>query len=149
MSTDDSYRLVLERVHRADLLSRRVADRSLAADVGIGRAMFLILDLLASGEPVSQRTIADHLGLTTAAVSRHITTGRDRGWLRAESSPASRREHEVVLTSAGHALVERGRHRRDEAGRRAAGELGGAELRRMARSLQGLCGYLEEQLRER
>lgn len=147
---DRPYQRVLAAVHRADLLSRRLADLRFSEQIGIGRAMFLILDLLADAEgaPVSQRAIADRLGLTKAAVSRHITVGREQGWLRAESSAVSRRENSVVLTAAGRRLVQRGRRDRNRAEDRAAERLGARELQRTARSLERLCEFLEERLRD-
>lgn len=149
MSTSEpgSYQRVLHYLHRADLLSRRVADQQLGERIGVGRAMFLILDMLAGAEGMSQQAIADHLGLTKAAVSRHIATARDRGWLRTWPSSASRRENSVALTPAGQALVKRGRRHRTDTERHAADVLGADELRRTARTLEQLCALLEERLR--
>lgn len=137
-------------MHRADLLSRRLADLRFGERIGIGRAMFLILDLLADAgaDPLSQQAIVDRLGLTKAAVSRHIAAGREQGWLRAESSAASRRENSVVLTAAGRRLVQRGRRHRDRAEERAAERLGARELQRTAHTLERLCTFLEERLRD-
>lgn len=146
MSTDPAglYRRVLHSLHRADLLSRRVADQQLGERLGIGRATFLILDMLDGTSAGSQQEIADHLGLTKAAVSRHIATARERGWLDAGPSPASRRENNVALTAAGRELVERGRSHRAKAELRAAEALGAEELRRTAQTLERLCALLEE-----
>lgn len=142
------YRRVLVSLHRADLLSRRAADQQLGARIGIGRAMFLILDLLDGAGTRSQQEIADHLGLTKAAVSRHIATARDRGWLEAEPSPASRRENSVALTAAGRELTERGRRHRAAAELRAVETLGTAELQCTAQTLERLCALLQQRLRE-
>jgi DNA-binding MarR family transcriptional regulator len=149
MSTDPAvpYRRVLHSLHRADLLSRRAADQQLGERLGIGRAMFLVLDMLDGAGAGSQQEIADHLGLTKAAVSRHITTARDRGWLDAGPSPASRRENSVTLTAAGAELVEQGRRHRAEAELRAVEALGAAELLRTAQTLERLCAMLEERAR--
>lgn len=150
MSTDSDgpYRLLLHYLHRADLLSRRVADQQLGELIGIGRAPFLILDMVAAADAhgMSQQAIADQLGLTKAAVSRHIATARDRGWLRAEPSSASRRENIVALTTAGQVLIERGRRHRTEAERHAVEILGEAELQRTAQTLERLCVLLEKRL---
>jgi DNA-binding MarR family transcriptional regulator len=152
MSTDKdrSYQQILSAVHRADLLSRRLADQQLGRQIGIGRAMFMILDHLADAEtgPISQQAIADRLGLTKAAVSRHMVTGRENGWLRAESSSASRRENSVVLTPAGRRLVQRGHRHRDHAEDLAAERLGSRDLRRAAQTLERLCAFLEERLHD-
>lgn len=151
MSTDAAgpYERVLRNVHRADLLSRRVADQQLSERIGTGRAMFLILDLLARAHEggIAQQAIADQLGLTKAAVSRHIAAARDQGWLSAGPSPASRRENRVALTPAGRELVERGRGLRAEAERHAVEALGEEELQRTAQTLERLCALLEVRLR--
>lgn len=151
MSTDEPglYRLVLHHLHRADLLSRRLADQQLGERIGTGRAMFLVLDMLGSGGPggVTQQAIADYLGLTKAAVSRHIAAARDRGWLHASPSAASRRENSVTLTAAGRELVQRGRQHRAESERQAIDALGSGELHRTARTLEQLCALLEQRLR--
>lgn len=151
MSTDMTgpYQRVLRHLHRADLLSRRAADHQLRERIGIGRAMFLILDMLAGAavDGVPQQAIADHLGLTKAAVSRHIATARDRGWLRAEPSSTSRRENNIALTVPGRKLVEQGRRHRAEAERRAIEVLGREELQRTAHTLERLCALLEERPR--
>jgi DNA-binding MarR family transcriptional regulator len=150
MSTDPAgtYRRVLHNLHRADLLSRRAADQQLGERIGVGRAMFLILDMLDGAGARSQQEIADHLGLTKAAVSRHIATARDRGWLDARPSPASRRENSVTLTAAGAELVEQGRRHRAEAELQAVEALGAGELLRTAQTLERLCALLEERVRD-
>lgn len=152
MSTKPSgpYEQVLHYVHRADLLSRRLADQQLGERIGIGRAMFLILDMLARGAAggISQQAIADQLGLTKAAVSRHLAAARDRGWLSAHPSPASRRENSITLTPLGRELVGQGRQQRAKAERQAAGALGAAELRRTAQTLERLCALLEQRLHD-
>jgi DNA-binding MarR family transcriptional regulator len=109
--------------------------------------MFLTLDLLDAADVKNQQEIADHLGLTKAAVSRHITTARNRGWLSSEPSSGSRRENTVALTSAGQDLVQRGRRYRSIAERRAAEELGAEDLLRTAKTLDRLSADLEQRLR--
>jgi DNA-binding MarR family transcriptional regulator len=144
------YEQVLRSLHRADLLSRRVADQQIGERIGIGRAMFLILDMLACSRAggISQQAIASELGLTRAAVSRQIAAARDRGWLSAEPSPASRRENSIALTLAGRELVEQGRKHRAEAERRAVERLGAEQLQNTAQTLDRLCTLLEERLRD-
>lgn len=144
------YQRVLHYLHRADLLSRRVADQQLREQIGIGRAMFLILDMLTGTDTdgMPQQAIADHLGLTKAAVSRHIATARDRAWLRANPSSTSRRENSIALTAAGRELVEQGRRHRAEAEQQAIEALGTQELQRTAQTLELLCALLEKRLHD-
>ncbi|MBO0807494.1 MAG: MarR family transcriptional regulator, partial [Actinobacteria bacterium] len=150
MSTNAGpYLRVLHNLHRADLLSRRAADQQLGERIGIGRAMFLTLDTLARANAggISQQAIADQLGLTKAAVSRHIAAARGRGWLSAQPSPASRRENSVALTAPGRKLVEQGRRHRAEAERQAVEVLGAEDLQHAAQTLERLCALLEKRLR--
>jgi DNA-binding MarR family transcriptional regulator len=148
MSTDGLYVDLLMNVHRVDLLSRRVADQQLTRDIGIGRAMFLVLDFLHDTEPSgsSQRAIADTVGLTKAAVSRHVATAERHGWVTARPSPASRRENQITLTTAGRRLVTGGRRRRAAAEAEAVGLLGRAEMERATRTLVRLAKQLEDRL---
>ena len=83
MSTDLDYPALLAIVHRVDLLSRRVADQQLLAHVGVGRSTFLILELLSTTDPsgISQRAIAESVGLTKAAVSRQLAIAQKEGWV--------------------------------------------------------------------
>jgi len=149
MSTDASYEALLSTLHRVDLLSRRVADQQLNRHLGVGRAVFLILDLVSDADPsgISQRAIADHIGLTKAAVSRHVATAQQGGWLVAKPSAASRRENTVTITAAGRKLVERGRRHRAEAAREAMGALGRREMTAATDTLARLAGLLEQRLR--
>lgn len=150
MSTDVefAYRRLLHQIHRADLLSRRAADLQLGEQIGVGRATFLILDMLADAgvHGISQQAIADHLGLTKAAVSRHVLAAQQDGWLAAHRSPASRRENAVTLTAAGRKLVRRGRRHRADAARRVAAGLGVREMDRAALMLEQLCTMLEQRV---
>ncbi len=148
MLTDAQYRRLLSVLHRADLLSRRVADKQLTDHIGIGRAMFMILDMLgdAAAEGISQQAIADHLGLTKAAVSRHVLAAQAEGWLVATRSTASLRENTVTLTAAGQKLVKRGRRHRANAEREAAATLGRREMETTTRTLERLCALLEQRL---
>lgn len=147
MSTEygNEYVELLSILHRADLLSRRAADRFLIEQIGIGRSMFMILDILGE-EPsgVSQQAIASALGLTKAAVSRHVQVAEANHWLVVRPSPASRRQKEVTLTAAGRRLVDRGRRRREDATRRAVRTLGSRDLKAATRTLERLCAYLHD-----
>jgi len=143
------YQRVLQQLHRADLLSRRVADQHLFETIGIGRAMFLVLEALvdAGSSALSQRDIADQLGLTKAAVSRHIAAGRDQGLLHADAAPKTRRQNSVVLTPKGRQLVARGRRQRGVAERRIIADIGVVELDHTAQVLERLCLNFESTLR--
>jgi len=106
----ETYRELMQLLHRAALLSDRVGERRFLAQAGVGRAMFLVLRTIAhAGDgPVSQQSIAQRLSLTKGAVSRHVATAERNGWLTIEASPVSRRENALVLTEAGREVIARG-----------------------------------------
>jgi DNA-binding MarR family transcriptional regulator len=149
MSTNASYEALLTTLHRVDLLSRRVADQQLTRHVGVGRAVFLILDLLNDTGPagIAQRTIADRIGSTKAAVSRHIATAQRHGLLDATPSANSRRENTITITPAGRELVNRGRQHRSEASREATTALGRQEIEAATHTLARLAEILEQRLK--
>lgn len=113
--------------------------------------MFLILEMLsdAGTRAPSQQAIADHIGLTKAAVSRHVLAAHAQGWLVACPSAASRRQNTVALTAAGRALVERGRKHRADAARLMTADLDVAEMKQTALVLARLSASLERRLGER
>jgi DNA-binding MarR family transcriptional regulator len=147
MSTINSndYQSLLSTLHRADLLSRRVADRQLLAHIGVSRSTFLILDMLARTPRggVSQQAIADALGLTKAAVSRQMRSAEENRWILVRRSESSRRENTVMLTPTGRKLLNRGRRLREAAEREAVDALGIRDIRAATATLQGLCAHLD------
>lgn len=147
MPTNDSYRTLLHQLHRAALLNERLADRELTAAIGIGRTQFLVLRTVheASELAVSQQTLANHLGLTKAAVSRHILSVERQGWLTTKAG-RSRREHSLALTSGGRALIARGRAVQDAAEDWAVAALGAQRLEATTATLLQLSTMLEQRL---
>ena len=119
-SAESGYRDLLNAVHRLDLYSRRSADRRLIASIGVGRAMFLVLDSIAddAGTQPSQQALADRVGLTRAAVSRHVIEAERQGFITVVPSSRSLRENSLALTSSGNAIVMTGRRLRRAAARR-------------------------------
>jgi DNA-binding MarR family transcriptional regulator len=147
MSTIDSneYQQLLATLHRADLLSRRAADQQLLAHIGLGRATFLILDMVARTPRggVSQQAVADALGLTKAAVSRQMRSAEEKRWILVQRSESSRRENTVTLTPTGRKLLNRGRRLRKAAERDAVDALGIGNIRAATRTLERLCAHLD------
>ena len=150
MSTRGDYSTLLATVHRVDLLSRRVADQQLLAHIGVGRAAFLILELLSSTDPsgISQRAIAESVGLTKAAVSRQLAIAQKEGWVVAHQAADSRRENKIALTITGRRLVEGGQRHRASAEQEATARLGVKEMVGATRTLALLADLLEQRLRE-
>jgi DNA-binding MarR family transcriptional regulator len=147
MSTGDSFRQLLHHLHRTALLNERLADRELTATIGVGRTQFLILRTVGESPQlaVSQQRLAEHLGLTKAAVSRHVLAAEQHGWLTT-STERSRREHATALTVAGRNLVARGRAVHAAAERRAVRALGAKRLDTCAATLAEISAMLEQRL---
>ena len=111
MDLNPAYRDLQRLIHQITVLGDRVGERIFAERIGVGRAQFLVLRTIAeagqAGAP-SQQEIAARLSLTKGTVSRHVAAAMVRGWLTVEPSPLSRREHALVLTPAGRALLDEG-----------------------------------------
>jgi DNA-binding MarR family transcriptional regulator len=143
------HRDLMRYLHRAALLSERAGDRRFQHRIGIGRTLFLVLRSIAdAGEvPPSQQDIADLLSLTKGAVSRHVETARQRGWLTVATSAASRREHTVTLTPAGQSLVTEGLAVQHEYERLGDEHLTDAAMSTTIRTLKTICELLENEER--
>jgi len=147
MLTDSPYRRLLHHLHRAALLNERLADRELTAAIGVGRTQFLVLRTVHEAPELaaSQQMLADHLGLTKAAVSRHIISAERQGWLTTNTEH-SRREHSLALTTTGRSLIARGRVVQDAAERRIVQALSAQRLDVTAATLSELSAMLERRL---
>ncbi|MGW3960486.1 MarR family winged helix-turn-helix transcriptional regulator [Amycolatopsis sp. NPDC005003] len=143
------HRDLMRYLHRAALLSERAGDRRFQQRIGIGRTLFLVLRSIAdAGEvPPSQQEIADLLSLTKGAVSRHVETARQRGWLAVTTSSASRREHALTLTPAGRSLVTEGLAVQREYERLGREHLTDAAMATTIQTLKTMCELLETEER--
>jgi DNA-binding MarR family transcriptional regulator len=144
--TTPGYRELMQLLHRAALLSDRVGDRLFLRSVGVGRAVFLVLRTIddARGSAVSQQSIADRLGLTRAAMSRHASTARQGGWLVSTESTVSRRENALTLTASGKDLVRRGRAVQSGYEQLTSDRLTDEQLAATITTLTVMCEILEE-----
>jgi DNA-binding MarR family transcriptional regulator len=148
MAPNAPYRDLMSLLRRANLLGERAGERIFTDRIGVGRALYLVLrTIAAAGDDgaESQRQIADRLSLTKGAVSRHVATAVQRGWLEVLPSPVSRREHALALTAAGHDLLDRGRALQAERERLAAAELDPADVAAAVRVLTTICQLLERE----
>ena len=90
-------------LHRAVFLIDRTAERALKQQAGLTLSQFLFLLSLdkTAGVPVSQQTIADHLGINKAAISRQVARLRQKGWFVRGPHATSRREYALSLSEEG------------------------------------------------
>lgn len=68
----------------------------------MGRAMYLLLRTIDDTDgAVCQQSIADRIGLTKGAVSRHVAAAQRPGWLVLAASPVPRRENAGICPEGG------------------------------------------------
>lgn len=91
--------------HLSSVMGRQ-SDRVLKEDLDIGLSQFRILMVLEWNPRVSQRSIADSLGQTEAAISRQIKTLVSKGLLVSKPAPGNRRRQVIAPTTRGMQVTE-------------------------------------------
>ncbi len=99
----DPLGLHLTRVSRA--VSR--AFDGVLAEAGGSLPVWLVLISLKSGQPASQRKLAEAVGVQGATLTHHLNAMESAGLVTRRRDPANRRLHLVGLTSEGDALFLR------------------------------------------
>ncbi|HTM68068.1 MAG TPA: MarR family winged helix-turn-helix transcriptional regulator [Candidatus Binatia bacterium] len=99
------------KVRRTAFVMDRIIGRALARDGGLSLPHCMMLYFAARFPGVTQRTIASHLDLTEAAVSRQAELLRRRGLIIRGRNPESRRERTVTLTPEGRRALAAARRR--------------------------------------
>ncbi|HTK05452.1 MAG TPA: MarR family transcriptional regulator [Candidatus Eisenbacteria bacterium] len=89
----------------------RVIGRALASDGGLSLSHFMMLFMAARFPGVTQRTIASHLDLTEAAVSRQAELLKRKGYVARGRNPQSLRERTLTLTPEGRRALAVARRR--------------------------------------
>jgi DNA-binding MarR family transcriptional regulator len=148
VDVNPGYRELLRLIHRVTVLGDRVGERLFTERIGVGRAQFLVLRTIAEAGDRgarSQQEIAERLSLTKGTVSRHVASAMAHGWLTVWPSPVSRREHAVVLTPTGQALLERGLALQAEREATASLALDPADVAATIRTLTTMCQILERE----
>jgi MarR family transcriptional regulator, transcriptional regulator for hemolysin len=95
--------LHLTRVSR--IVSRAFDDA--LAEAGGSLPVWLVLISLKSGQPASQRKLADAVGIQGATLTHHLNAMESAGLVTRRRDPENRRLHLVELTPAGDALFAR------------------------------------------
>lgn len=95
-------------VHQMYFLVEKHLEQALLRTKSISFSQFMILVGFRCSDsgPVSQSHIADHLHLTEATVSRHISTLVDMGLLSREEDKGNRRKHIIKITVKGTKAFE-------------------------------------------
>jgi MarR family transcriptional regulator, transcriptional regulator for hemolysin len=90
-------------------VSRTVSRAFDDALVGAGGSLpvWLVLISLKSGQPASQRELADAVGIQGATLTHHLNAMESAGLVTRRRDPENRRQHLVELTPDGDALFLR------------------------------------------
>jgi DNA-binding MarR family transcriptional regulator len=100
---DDELRRVLQRLIRLGGLfephDHAGAHRSLSEMMALGE--------LAEDDSMSQRELAQRLGLEKSTVSRLVAGLERRGWVERDRNPSNRRFYQLRLTRAGREITDR------------------------------------------
>jgi MarR family transcriptional regulator, transcriptional regulator for hemolysin len=96
----DPLGLHLTKVSR--IVSRAFDDA--LAEAGGSLPVWLVLISLMSGQPASQRALADAVGIQGATLTHHLNAMESAGLVTRRRDPQNRRMHLVELTPDGDAL---------------------------------------------
>lgn len=90
------------RLARSAKSVSRAFDRALA-EAGGSLPVWLVLSLLKSQRPGTQRALADAVGIKEATLTHHLNAMDAQGLITRRRDPANRRVHLVELTETGEA----------------------------------------------
>jgi len=96
--------------HRLQLAAHRVqksADRAVLQAAEITTAQAAVLAIVAADQPVTQRVVADRLGLNESAVTAMVSRLLRMSLLERERDDADARAWRLCLTEAGRAALKR------------------------------------------
>ncbi|MGI8712219.1 MAG: MarR family winged helix-turn-helix transcriptional regulator [Solirubrobacteraceae bacterium] len=94
-------------LHRVTARLDRAADVFLRAQAGVSYPRFLALYMVGAEGAVTQRALAQRLGVSEPSVSRLVRVLAQDGWLLAASKPGGGHRNRLRLTAAGDQLVQR------------------------------------------
>lgn len=95
------HRQIIFKFHRLVFLMNKISDKLLQQKANLTYSQFLILMATNRHPEVSQRSIAEFLEVTEAAVSRQIELLITKKLLIATENQVNRREHRLGLTREG------------------------------------------------
>jgi DNA-binding MarR family transcriptional regulator len=80
---------------------------SAVAELGLTPAEAGVLRVLARGDGISQRDVADRVGAVPSRIVALVDALQDKGLVTRSRSATDRRHHELRLTDAGRAMMPR------------------------------------------
>ena len=94
-------------IHKLVMGLDKVGDMALQKKLNISLSQYLIMKAINHCPQNTQKRISTYLGLTEAAVSRHIENLRERKYVLRTENPENRREHILELTSSGESQFKK------------------------------------------
>jgi len=108
------------------------------APLGIGPREWAALNCLDEQRGLSQREVAELLGIDRTRMVALVDELQAKGWVERRPQPGDRRKNAVILTAHGRELVQRGGRLIDECERRFLGVLSEPDAERLKTALDAL-----------
>jgi DNA-binding MarR family transcriptional regulator len=103
----ESYKSTVRKIMCVGWLHRNVFERNISK-MGIHHSQhYLLVYIAKNGEIASQKTIADQLGITPAAVARSLKALEAEGYIERLNIPDDSRYKKIVITEKGKEIVEK------------------------------------------
>lgn len=97
---------IASKLHHVVFMMEKFADHTLIAQLDVSFMQVMILMHLKHIPTMSQKELAQRMGVTAGAISRQVDILSRRGLLDRNVRADNRREHAVTMTPAGENLVK-------------------------------------------
>ncbi len=113
MALQNTQKTALDEIpyllHHLSFLLDKEVDHALTEQLDIGMSQLKVLYVLEKWPYSQQRSIARILGQDDSSISRLVQHLVERGLVARKPNPKDRRQHIIVMTSAGSALLTKAR----------------------------------------
>jgi DNA-binding MarR family transcriptional regulator len=110
MHTAELNQELAYKISKVNFMVRKATDSALREQTAISYSQFFMLMALSHNANMPQRSIAEFLGLTPAAVSRQLDALVELGIITREENSKNRREHVITLTAQGESTMKKAHH---------------------------------------
>ena len=128
---------------------RRFVEEQLAANGLTDATWTPLLHLRAWGDGVTQKELAERVGLDGSSLVRLLDILEGKGWVERRADAADRRSKRIFLTAEGHQAVDNIRATMLEAERSLLQDLDEAEIEAMLGSVNKVRARIEQMLEQR
>lgn len=110
VTTDFDINPSVQLLHTITRTMSRYADKVLNEKLDISMAQLIILMYIDSSlQACNQDEVCHAIGITPAAISRHIKNMIHVGWVTSQANPLNRRANIIELTTSGRQLYNSGK----------------------------------------